>query len=119
MKYWLFSILTAALAYCFGNLDTMAIASNFVFRTNLRRLGKNNAWLSNFYRVYGIKGFLKLALVELVKDAIPLLIGGWLFSSGKNSEVGHALAAFCLVLGRMYPVLSGFRGSYAAAALCV
>lgn len=119
MKYWLFSILTAALAYCFGNLDTMAIASRYVFKTNLRRLGRNNGWLSNFRRVYGWKGFVKLALVELVKDAIPMLIGGWLFSSGRNGEVGRALAAFCLVLGRMYPVFGGFRGSYAAAALGV
>lgn len=119
MKYWIFSILTAALAYCFGNLDTMTIASNFVFKTNLRRIGKRSMWLSNFYRMFGWKGFLKLALVELIKDAIPLLIGGWLFKSGDHAVVGRALAAFCLVLGRMYPALGGFRGGYGAATLCV
>ena len=119
MKYWLFSILTAALAYCFGSLDTMVIASNFVFRTNLRRFGRSSVWLSNFRRLYGWKGFLKLAVVELVKDAIPLLIAGWLFKSGDNAVVGRALAAFCLLLGRMYPLINRFRGGYAAATLCV
>ena len=117
MKYWVFSILTALIAYGAGSLSTMVIASNFVFRTNLRRLGRGSTWLPNFRRIYGIKGFLKLALVELVKDALPVLIGGFLFSSGGNTEVGRALALFCLVLGRLFPSIYGFRGSYATAAL--
>ena len=119
MKYWLFSILTAVIAYGAGSLSTMVIASNFIFRTNLRRLGGADRWLSNFRRVYGVKGFLKLAMVELVKDALPVIIGGRLFASGGNAEVGRALAVFCLMMGRMYPSVYGFRGSYATAALCV
>ncbi len=119
MKYWLFSILTAVIAYGAGSLSTLVIASNFIFRTNLRRLGRGSLWLSNFRRVYGVKGFLKLGLVELLKDALPVMIGGWLFSSGGNADVGRALAAFCLVLGRAYPSVYGFRGSYATAALVI
>lgn len=119
MKTWIFSILTAFIAYFFGSLSTMVLASNFVFRSNLRRLGKDNAWLSNFRRVHGVKGFLKLALVEIVKDVLPLLLGGLLFSSGGNAAVGRALAAFCLAFGRMYPGVYGFRGSYASAAIAI
>ena len=117
MKIWIFSLITAVIAYLFGSLSTMLLASRLVFRTNLRRLGRGSAWLSNFRRVYGARGFVKLALVELVKDVIPLLIGGMLFSSDGNAEVGRALAAFCLVLGRMYPSMYGFRGGYATAAI--
>ena len=119
MKYWIFSILTAAIAYFFGSLSTLVLASNFIFRKNLRRLGRGSTWLSNFRRVYGVKGLLKLALIELVKDAIPVIIGGRLFSMSGNAEVGRALAAFCLVLGRAYPSAYGFRGSYATAALVI
>ncbi len=118
MKYWIFSILTALIAYAAGSLSTRVIAANFLFRSNLRRLGKGSLWLSNFRRVYGAKGFIKLALVELVKDAVPVILGGLLFSVGGNAEVGRALALFCLVLGRMYPSIYGFRGSYATAAIC-
>ena len=117
MKIWIFSLLTAVIAYLFGSLSTMLLASRLVFRTNLRRLGRGSAWLSNFSRVYGVKGFLKLSLVELVKDAVPVILGGFLFRSGGNAEVGRALAAFCLVLGRMYPSMYGFRGGYATAAI--
>ena len=119
MKYWLFSILTAALSYCIGSLSTLVIASNLVFRSNLRKLGRNNVWLSNFRRIYGIKGFLKLALVEIVKDFIPLIIAGWLFSGGDNAVVGRSLAAFCMILGRMYPFIYSFRGGYASAAIVI
>ena len=119
MKYWIFSLLTAVIAYFFGSLSTLVLASNFVFRSNLRRLGKGNVWLSNFRRVYGVMGLVKLALVELVKDAIPIIIGGRLFALSGNAEVGRALAAFCLVLGRAYPSPYGFRGSYATAALVI
>ena len=119
MKYWIFSILTAVLAYGAGSLSTMVLASNFVFRTNLRRLGRGSLWLDGFRRVYGIKGFIKLALVEFVKDAIPLIIGGMLFSFSGNAVVGRALAAFCLVLGRMYPIIYDLRGGYASAAICL
>ena len=119
MKYWIFSILTAALAYLFGTINSLVVASRLVFKTNLRRVGKGSRWLPNFRRVYGVKGFAKLAAVEFVKDAFPLLIAGLLFHADGNAVVGRALAAFCLVLGRMYPSPYGFRGSYATGAIVV
>ena len=119
MKYWIFSIVTAVVAYLFGSLSTMLLASRLVFRTNLRRLGRGSNWISNFRRIHGVKGFLKLAVVELVKDAVPVILGGMLFRSDGNADVGRTLAVFCLVLGRMYPSMYGFRGGYATAAIGV
>ena len=119
MKYWIFSILTAAIAYLFGTLNSLVVASRLVFRTNLKKIGKGERWLPNFRRIYGLKGFLKLGAVELVKDAVPLLLAGLLFHADGNAVVGRALAAFCLVLGRMYPSPYGFRGSYGCGALIV
>ena len=78
MIYWVLSILTAVLAYFFGCLDSIVIASNFIFHRNLRRLGKGSAFVSNFWRVYGWKGAVKLFLVELVLDLLPILIGGFI-----------------------------------------
>ena len=49
--YWLLLLPTALVAYIFGSMDTMVLASNFVFRQNLRRLGQGNRWLSNFRRL--------------------------------------------------------------------
>ena len=117
--YWLLLLPTALLAYIFGSMDTMVLASNFVFRQNLRRLGQGNRWLSNFRRLYGIPGFIKLALVEVIKDLLPILIGGWLLGIKGHADVGRAFACFCLVLGRLYPVFYDFKGSHAGIALVV
>lgn len=117
--YWLLLLPTALVAYVFGSMDTMVLASNFVFRQNLRRLGQGNRWLSNFRRLYGIPGFIKLALVEVIKDLLPILIGGWLLGIKGHAEVGRAFACFCLVLGRLYPVFYNFKGSHAGIALVV
>lgn len=117
--YWLLLLPTALVAYVFGSMDTMVLASNFVFRQNLRRLGEGNRWLSNFRRIYGVPGFIKLALVEVIKDLLPILIGGWLLSVKGHADVGQAFACFCLVLGRLYPVFYGFKGGHAGIALVV
>ena len=117
--YWLLLLPTALVAYVFGSMDTMVLASNFVFRQNLRRLGQGNRWLSNFRRLYGIPGFIKLALVEVIKDLLPILIGGWLLGIKGHADVGRAFACFCLVLGRLYPVFYDFKGSHAGIALVV
>ena len=116
---WILLILTAFVAYLFGSLDTMVLASNFIFRRNLRRLGSTATWFSNFHRVYGIGGFVKLLVIELIKDIIPILIGGLLLSIKGHPEVGRAFAGFCLVLGRLYPAIYTFRGGNAAIALIV
>ena len=117
--YWLLLLPTALVAYVFGSMDTMVLASNFVFRQNLRRLGEGNHWLSNFRRLYGIPGFIKLALVEVIKDLLPILIGGWLLGIKGHADVGRAFACFCLVLGRLYPAFYDFKGSHAGIALVV
>lgn len=117
--YWLLLLPTALVAYVFGSMDSMVLASNFVFRQNLRRLGQGNRWLSNFRRLYGIPGFIKLALVEVIKDLLPILIGGWLLGIKGHADAGRAFACFCLVLGRLYPVFYDFKGSHAGIALVV
>ena len=117
--YWILLILTAIIAYLFGSLDTMVLASNFVFRRNLRRLGNEATWFSNFRRLYGISGFVRILLIELVKDIIPILIGGLLLSIKGHADVGRAFAGFCLVLGRLYPAIYTFRGGSAALAMVV
>ena len=74
--YWLLLLPTALIAYLLGSMSTLVLSSNFIFHYNLRRLGRGNDWLTNFRRVYGLKGALALLLVEVIKDVIPIIIGG-------------------------------------------
>lgn len=115
--YWLLLLPTAIVAYLFGSMDTMVLASNFVFHRNLLRLGDHTRWISNFHRLYGIPGFLKLLAVELIKDLIPILLGAILLGIRGHADAGRAFAGFVLVLGRLFPVFYGFRGGHACIAL--
>ena len=117
--YWLLLGITAIIAYFFGSMDTMVLASNFVFHRNLMRLGDHTRFISNFRRLYGIGGFLKLLAVELVKDAVPILAGSLLLGIRGHADAGRAFAGFCLLLGRLYPVFNRFRGSHGSVALVV
>lgn len=115
--YILLLLIVAAIAYFFGSVSTVVIASNYVFHRNLYRLGRGNAFISNFRRVYGGKGIVKLLLVELVRDIVPILIGGLLLGFKGHAEVGRAFAGFCLVIGRLYSVFYDMKGS--SATFCI
>ncbi len=109
--YMLLLLLTALLAYPMGSISTLRVASRYVFRKNLRKLGKTDSlWFSNFRRIYKIPGILKLLAVELVKDLIPILFGALLLGFKGHADVGRAFAAFCLMMGRLWPMFNSFRG---------
>ena len=117
--YWILLLITAFIAYNFGSVSTLSIASVFVFHRDLHRIGKKRMFISNFRRLFGYKGFAKLLLVELIRDFVPVLLGGLLLRFKGHADIGMAFAGFCLVLGRLFPVYNRFRGSYATICLAV
>lgn len=119
MIYTVLLIIIAVIAYGIGSMSSVVIASNYVFHVNLRRLGTGSSALSNFRRIYGAKGFVKLLLVELVRDILPILIGGLLMGIKGQTAVGRTFAGFCLVMGRLYPVFYDLKGSHAIICMLV
>ena len=115
--YWILLLIIAFIAYNFGSISTLNIASVFVFHRDLHHIGKKRMFISNFRRLFGYKGFLKLLLVELIRDLVPILIGALLMSFKKHADIGMAFAGFCPCLGRLFPVFNRFRGS--AATICL
>ena len=117
--YVILLLIIAFIAYLFGSLDTRVVASNLIFGRGLRRLGKGGAWFSNFYRLYGVKGFIKIGLVEIVKNLLPIIIGGLLLSIKGHPVHGRAFAGFCLVMGTLFSAFYNLRGSHGAIALAI
>ncbi|MBR0352957.1 MAG: glycerol-3-phosphate acyltransferase [Oscillospiraceae bacterium] len=117
--YYLLLLITAVIAYAFGSLSTLTIASLYIFRKNLRKLGKGNTWLSNFRRIYGLGGILKLLAVELVKDIVPIIIGGLLLSIKGHGDIGRVFAGYCVIVGRQWPMFYDFKGGYATVAIVI
>ena len=117
--YWILLLISAFIAYTFGSVSTLSIASVFVFHRDLHRIGKKSMFISNFRRLYGYKGFAKLLLVELIRDFVPVLLGGLLLAIKGHADIGFAFAGFCLIFGRLFPVFNRFRGSSATICLVV
>ena len=117
--YWMILLIIAFIAYNIGSISTLSIASVFVFHQDLHRIGKKSMFISNFRRLFGYTGFLKLLLVELIRDFVPVILGGFLLSIKGHADIGRAFAGFCLVLGRLFPVYNRFRGSHASVCLAV
>lgn len=117
--YWVLLLIIAILSYGIGSISTTVFASNYVFKTRLSRLGRGNLWFSNFKRIYGIGGFIKLLIVELVKDVIPILLGGLILSFKGHADVGFVFAGVCMLLGRLYPLFSDLRGCHATVAMAL
>ncbi len=110
--YWLLLLPVAFVGYLSGSISTMRVASRFVFHKNLRRLGTGNLFLSNFRRLYGWWGAVKLLLVEIIKDMLPILLGALLLAIKKHADVGAAFGAFCMLMGRLWPLFNGFKASH-------
>ena len=119
LLYFLLLSITAFFAYTIGSIGTQRVAGRFVFHRNLHRLGTGGVWISNFKRLFGYGGFVKLTLVEVVKDLIPILLGGLLLSLRGKMEAGLAFAGMCMVMGRLWPVFNRYNGCHGCVALAV
>ena len=117
--YWFLLLAIAMLSYGIGSISTLVLASRYVFKASLRKLGRGNVWFSNFRRIYKCRGFLLLLLTELVKDSIPILLGGLILGFKGHADVGRMFAAFCMVLGRLYPLFYNFKGCHATVAVAL
>ena len=114
---WFLLLLTAFIAYVSGSVSTRRVASRYVFRRDLLKLGRGNTWLSNFRRLFGYLGFVKLGVVEILKDLLPLLIGALLIGFRGRADIGRVFAGYCLMLGRLWPVFNRFKGGHGCMAL--
>ena len=117
--YVLLLSVIAFFAYTIGSIGTLRVAGRFVFRRNLSRLGRGNLFISNFRRLFGIPGVIKLTLVEIVKDLLPILIGSLILGLRGQAEVGRAFAGFCMLMGRLWPVFNRYNGCHGCVALAV
>jgi glycerol-3-phosphate acyltransferase PlsY len=103
-------ILTAIIAYCLGSLNGAIITARFIFHRDVRDYGSGNAGLTNYYRCFGVPGLTLVILIDILKSAAAVLLGGALLKLVGAAETGRLFAGFCLMMGHIFPVLYQFRG---------
>lgn len=103
-------ILIALIAYGLGSLNGAILVGRFVYHKDVRKYGSGNAGLTNFYRSFGASSMAMVALVDVLKSVLAVLLGGALLKIVDARETGMAFAGFCLILGHMFPLIYQFRG---------
>lgn len=101
MKFFYF-----LLAYLFGSVPFGYLLFRITERKDIRRFGSQSMGATNVLRLKGWKFALPVALLDVVKGALPVLLALHIFP---GSRVVLA-AAFFSVLGHCYPVYIRFRG---------
>lgn len=101
----------AVAAYLLGGINGSIIASLSLYRKDIRKYGSKNPGLTNFNRVFGKSGIPIVILIDVLKNAVPVFIGGYLIDQiGGNALLGRAFIGLCVMIGNAYPIYYGFRG---------
>ncbi|MCL2589138.1 MAG: glycerol-3-phosphate 1-O-acyltransferase PlsY [Oscillospiraceae bacterium] len=110
-------VLIALGAYFSGGLNGAIITSRLVYGDDIRQHGSGNAGLTNFQRTYGGQAIFLLVLIDVVKTAAPVILGGMVLESmldfGTVADrviIGRTFAGLFAMIGHSYPCLYGFRG---------
>lgn len=124
-------IVTAVQAYVIGGINGSIITSKYIYKKDIRKFGSGNPGLTNFYRVFGKGGVALVVLIDVLKTAGPVIIGGALFAwfvdpsyfySGNRGYLGlnffgSEVAGFFVMLGHSFPLFYNFRGGKSVMAM--
>lgn len=97
-------ILLAAVSYFIGNISPATLVGR-AYGVDIHKEGSGNPGTTNVLRTLGKKAAAITLLVDILKGAVPVLIGGALL--GDNGAIVCGSAAF---LGHIWPVTQRFQG---------
>ena len=94
-------------SYLLGAIPTSYLAGKFFRGIDLRQHGSGNLGATNLYRTLGAKFAVPVALFDMAKGAVPVLVIAPLVSSSRYFAV---LCGIMAVLGHVFSVFVQFRG---------
>lgn len=102
---WTSFFLTCLAAYLLGSINFAIIISKRALNIDIRNYGSGNAGSTNAYRTIGGKLAVLVAVGDLIKGVLAVLLGYWLLG-----PVGKLVGGVFVVLGHIFPVFYGFKG---------
>ena len=101
-------VIALLLGYLFGSIPWSLIVGKAFYKVDIREHGSGNLGASNAGRTLGKKAGFSVALLDLSKALVAMLIAVWL--TDKNTAVYAGVAAS---LGHCYPIFAQFKGGKA------
>ncbi len=112
LDYWFHSLRLIAVAYLLGSIPTGYLLIRIFRKQDIRTLGSGNIGATNVLRS-GAKGLgATTFLLDVLKGAAAVLLCEKLATVGFPIAQLHAaaLAAFCAVLGHIFPIWLNLKG---------
>lgn len=112
-------LLVIIIGYLFGCLQWSYILSKTFLNVDIRTLGAGNAGASNTVISLGWKWGVLVAILDILKAIISILVIRYLFKISHLSESVFLLYlnGLFVILGHDFPFFMGFRGGKGAASL--
>jgi glycerol-3-phosphate acyltransferase PlsY len=98
---WLFA------SYLLGAVPTSHIVSRLFAKIDLRHHGSGNLGATNLYRVLGWKYAVPVAMFDIAKGAVPVLVFG---PQVTQSELFALACGILAILGHVFSVFVRFKG---------
>lgn len=99
-------ILLTILSYLLGSIPTGILIAMLMGGPDPRSVGSGNIGATNVMRATGLLAGALTLLGDVLKGAIPVLLGLYIF----GSILGVSLLALASFLGHLFPVFLGFKG---------
>jgi glycerol-3-phosphate acyltransferase PlsY len=94
-------------SYLLGAIPTSHLVSRTFAKIDLRQHGSGNLGATNLYRVLGWKYAIPVALFDMAKGAIPVLL---VAPQVSDSELFALACGIAAILGHVFSVFVGFKG---------
>jgi acyl phosphate:glycerol-3-phosphate acyltransferase len=101
------AILSLIASYLFGAIPTSYLVSRAFAKIDLRHHGSGNLGATNLYRVLGWKYAAPVALFDIAKGVIPVLVFAPQVSSSELFQLACGIAA---ILGHVFSIFVNFKG---------
>jgi glycerol-3-phosphate acyltransferase PlsY len=107
--------IAALAAYLLGSLNGALLMSRLLLGDDIRNHGSGNAGATNVLRTYGVKLTLPVAVWDMGKGVLAVLLGRSLLPEEYH---GGLVVAFFVILGHVFPLFFGFRGGKGVITSC-
>jgi glycerol-3-phosphate acyltransferase PlsY len=94
-------------SYFVGAIPTSYLVSRIFAKIDLRQHGSGNLGATNLYRVLGWKYAIPVALFDIAKGAVPVVVFA---PQGSHSELFALACGIAAILGHVFSVFVGFKG---------
>jgi glycerol-3-phosphate acyltransferase PlsY len=101
------ALLSLLASYLLGAIPTSHLVSRNFAKIDLRQHGSGNLGATNLYRVLGWKYAVPVALFDIAKGVIPVLVFAPAVSNSQLFQLACGIAA---IVGHVFSVFVNFRG---------